>query len=207
LGFDPYRRIDAAEMLRQAARQRLSDRGRHRYSNLGGAVLGQLLAIVAATEYPRLLSERIFAPIEMTASVVASRRDAAGPGWSSSGLPRRPWILDGYAPSGGVISTIGDMARLAEALLSGSAPGLASMTPIDGVATAQPHRKSGMFWVVGSIAGTGGTIVGHTGRTGGYSALLVLLPQTQRAVIILENVSRGPQEKERMAAGLLKDDP
>jgi CubicO group peptidase (beta-lactamase class C family) len=204
LGFDPYRGIDASEMLQQAARQGLSDRGRYRYSNLGAAVLGQLLAIVAATEYPRLLRERILAPIEMTGSVVARRRDAAAPGWSSSGLPRRPWILDGYAPAGGVISTIGDMARLAEALLGGSAPGLASMTPIDGAATGQPHRTSGMFWVIGSIPETGGTMVGHTGRTGGYCALLVLLPKTQRAVIVLENVARRPREHERLAAGLLK---
>jgi CubicO group peptidase (beta-lactamase class C family) len=206
LGFDPNRGIDASEMLRQAARQRLSDRGRYRYSNLGAAVLGQLLAIVTGTEYPRLLRERILAPIEMTGSVVAGRRDAAAPGSSSSGLPRRPWILDGYAPAGGVISTIGDMALLAEALVGGSAPGLASMTPIEGTATGQPHRTSGMFWVIGSIPGRGGTMVGHTGRTGGYSALLVLLPKTQRAVIVLENVARRPREHERLAAGLLKVD-
>jgi CubicO group peptidase (beta-lactamase class C family) len=98
------------------------------------------------------------------------------------------------------------MARLAEALLAGSAPGLASMTPIDGAATGRPHRTSGMFWVIGSIPATGGTMVGHTGRTGGYCALLVLLLKTQRAVIVLENVARRPREQEGIAAELLKND-
>jgi CubicO group peptidase (beta-lactamase class C family) len=97
------------------------------------------------------------------------------------------------------------MARLAEAMLGGSAPGLASMNPIDGIASDHPNRTIGMLWDIVSPPGTNSTIVGHNGRTGGYSALLVLLPQAQRAVIVLVNVSHGPQELQRVAFGLLRD--
>jgi CubicO group peptidase (beta-lactamase class C family) len=105
-----------------------------------------------------------------------------------------------------VVSTIEDMARLAETLLCGSAPGIESMKPIDGVATAQPNRTTGMFWVIGSIPGTDDTIVVHKGRTGGYSAFFALFRRAQRAVIVLENASRGPQDQQRVAFGLLRDD-
>jgi CubicO group peptidase (beta-lactamase class C family) len=203
LQLDPYRGSSPADVLSLAARQTLVDRGRHRYSNLGGAVLGQLLAIACSSPYPSLLADRILHPLGMTSSAVATRGAAAPHGWSPSGLPRQPWVMDGYAPAGGVVSTIGDMARLAGALLDGSAPGLASLNPIETVPTESPHRARGMFWVVDSVPGTGRSVVGHLGRTGGYSALFALLPRTRRAVVILENVSRGPQERQRLAFGLV----
>ncbi len=203
LGFDPYRGIDPSDLLRQAARQRLANRGRRQYSNLGAAVLGQVLAIAAATDFPSLLSRRILAPVGMDASVVARPGDSAAPGRSPSGRGRRPWIVDGYAPAGGVISTIEDMARLAEAVLDGSAPGLTSVEPIDGDPDDDPRRTIGMLWDVISLPEDGGTIVGHNGRTGGYSSLLALLPRAQRAVIVLVSVSHGPQALQRVAGALL----
>ncbi len=48
LGTHPYRGTTASGVLRAAARQRLRGRGQFRYSNLGGAVLGQLLALARA---------------------------------------------------------------------------------------------------------------------------------------------------------------
>jgi CubicO group peptidase (beta-lactamase class C family) len=207
LQMAPHRGLTVSDVLGQAARQTLAQRGEPRYSNLGGAVLGQILAISASCDYPSLLAERIFRPIGMDASAVATKKEKASLGWSMTGLPRLPWVLDGYAPAGGVVSTIEDMARLAEALLGRSAPGLASMDRIEGVMTDRPNRASGMFWVIESVPGTDVTIIGHNGRTGGYSALLILLPHTRRAVIVLENVAREPQQQQRVAVGLLQSLP
>ncbi|MGO8872392.1 MAG: serine hydrolase domain-containing protein [Acidimicrobiales bacterium] len=203
LGADPYRGISASLLMKQAARQRLSRRGRHQYSNLGAAVLGQLLAIVVGSDYPSLVSERVLLPTRMQASAVATHGDHAPPGRSRRGLPKQPWVLDGYAPAGGVVSTIEDMARLASALLDGSAPGCESMSAIDGVSIGQPNRAIGMFWAISSAAGTDASIIWHNGGTGGYSALFALLPHTRQAVIVLGNAAR-PSEYERIAFGLLK---
>jgi CubicO group peptidase (beta-lactamase class C family) len=203
LGWDPYRGITASQLMTKAARQRLTGRGQHQYSNLGSAVLGQVLAIAASTDFPTLLSERLLSPTGMRSTAVASDKEPVPRGWSLSGRSMRPWILDGYAPAGGVVSTIDDMARLCVAILDGSVPGLASMRPIDGVATRRPDRKSGMFWVLGTVPGSELTIVGHSGRTGGYSAFLALLPDIKRGVVVLENVARGPEEQQRMAFSLL----
>jgi CubicO group peptidase (beta-lactamase class C family) len=204
LGLNPNGGITPSTVLRQAARERLVQRGVRRYSNLGGAVLGQLLAIRSATEFPALLRARILLPVGMTSSAVARRGHAAPPGRSASGLPRRPWISSGYAASGGVVATMADMARLAEALLEGSAPGLASMDPFDDVDTDHPRRRIGMFWTVDSVAGSDHTMVWHNGRTGGYSALFAVFPRAGRAVIVLENASRRPERQQRVVSGLLQ---
>jgi CubicO group peptidase (beta-lactamase class C family) len=104
--------------------------------------------------------------------------------------------MGGFAPAGGVISTLGDMARLAVALLDGSAPGLGSLTPIEGVATAGSNRASGMFWVIESDPGTDRKMIWHNGQTGGYSSFLGLAPHSGRAMIVLLNVSRANEQQQ-----------
>jgi CubicO group peptidase (beta-lactamase class C family) len=203
LGTHPYRRTTASGVLKVAARQRLSDRGQFRYSNLGGAVLGQLLALGAGADYAILMTERIFTPLAMTASVVAGPQHTAPPGWSSIGLRRPPWTTKGgFAPAGGVISTPRDMARLAVGLLDGSAPGSSSLTPIEDVATAGRNRASGMFWGIQLDPGSSNRrLIMHNGQTGGYSSFLGLAPHSGRAMIVLANVSRA-SDQQRIITGL-----
>ncbi|MGH9018774.1 MAG: serine hydrolase domain-containing protein [Acidimicrobiales bacterium] len=202
LGTDPYRGTTASGVLRVAARQRLWGRGQFRYSNLGGAVLGQLLALGAGTDYGPLMTERILSPLRMTASAVASPHQMAPAGWSSMGRRRAAWTMGGYAPAGGVISTLGDMTRLAVALLDGSAPGRGSLTPIGAAAADAPNRTRGMFWVIQSVPGTSG-MVWHNGQTGGYSSFLGLSPQSGRATIVLANVAQA-KDQQRIAFGLAR---
>lgn len=203
LGTNPYNGTTPSSILEVASRQRLWGRGRFRYSNLGGAVLGQLLALAAGADYGSLLTERIFAPLRMTSSAVARAEQTAAPGWSSMGRRRPPWAMGGYAPAGGVISTIGDMARLAAALLDGSAPGRGSLAPINGVAGGGPNLARGMFWVIESRAGTDWKMIWHNGQTGGYSSFLGLSPRTGRAVVVLANVARA-SDQHRIAFGLAR---
>lgn len=203
LGTDPYRGITASGVLRAAARQRLSGRGQFRYSNLGAAVLGQLLALREGADYGPLMDERILAPLGMTASAVANPHQTAPPGWSPMGRRRQPWTMGGYAPAGGVFSTLSDMVRLAVALLDGSAPGIGSLMPIEGVATGGPNRARGMFWVIELIPGTHRKMIWLNGRTGGYSSFLGLAPHSGRATIVLANVARA-RKQQRVAIGLAR---
>jgi CubicO group peptidase (beta-lactamase class C family) len=184
-----------------AARQPLEGRGRYQYSNLGAAVLGQLLALADGADYATLLENRVFGPLGMGASAVGSRGNTARPGRSGGGRRRQPWIMDGYAPAGGVVSTIGDMAILAAALLEDKAPGATSLRPVTGVATGKPDEATGMFRVIHSSPRTHSTRIWHNGQTGGYSAYVVLYPQARRAVVVLADVARA-SEQQRVALGL-----
>lgn len=203
LGLDPYRGTSPRGVLRAAARQRLRGTGRYRYSNLGAAVLGQLLAAAAGTSYPALLAERILDPLAMTGASVATRRSAARPGWSALGLPRIPWVADGYAPAGGVIATLQDLARLAAGLLAGTAPGGAAIQPIPDVNLGVPGRRTGAFWIIDQVPGSNRTVIWHNGATGGYSAFMALYPRDGRAVIVLANTAR-PRDQQHIAFGLAR---
>lgn len=204
-GADPYRGLGPRTVLRLAGRQHLSHRRRSRYSNLGAAVLGQALAAAAGCEFPALLDERVLTPLGMGATCIAGQKmEAAARGWTGAGQRSQAWLLDGYSPAGGVVSTIADMTVLATALLDGSAPGQASLDPVGDVAPPdQPGRAAGMFWVIDTVPGTDRTMIWHDGQTGGYSAFLALYPQTRRAVIVLTNVARAA-EPQRIAFALTR---
>jgi CubicO group peptidase (beta-lactamase class C family) len=86
--------------VKQAAGQVLRERGSSNYSNLGGALLGQLLAIAAKTDFASLLSTRIFQPLGMTDTAVSTRSDCAPwadrggvfPGSHGSWVDTRRWV-------------------------------------------------------------------------------------------------------------------
>jgi CubicO group peptidase (beta-lactamase class C family) len=200
LGLDPYRGITASQVVAITGRQNLRHRGRRTYSNLGAALLGQLLAERGGVDFGVLLQQRIFTPVGMHGASVATMRHKATPGWSDTGLPRQPWVMHGYAPAGGVIATIGDLAKLAVALLGQTAPGYLSTAAIPGVLSARPNRRSGMFWIIDPLP-TGGSMTWHNGATGGYSSFFALFPDTRQAVVVLANISRGA-DQERIALGL-----
>jgi CubicO group peptidase (beta-lactamase class C family) len=202
LGLDPYRGAAVSRVLALAGRQELRNRGRATYSNLGAALLGQLLAERAGADFAPLLQTRIFTPVGMRCAAVATRQQRAASGWSAAGLPRRPWVLGGYAPAGGVIATIDDLARLLVGLLSQTAPGCSSMTAVSGVMTSRPGRRSGMFWIIDPLP-DGSVMTWHNGATGGYSAFVALFPETRRAVAALANTSRVA-DQQRIALGLVR---
>jgi CubicO group peptidase (beta-lactamase class C family) len=206
LGMDPYRGQSAERVMQLAAGQALKHRGDYRYSNLGGAVAGQLLAIAAGSEYSVLLRERVLAPLQMTSSTVAVKGGTARWGRTRSGLARQPWVLDGYAPAGGVTSTIEDVGRLTAALVDGTAPGIESLQPLDDVAASAPGREAGMFWVIERLeqrdrqlngaAPTAGTVLTwHNGATGGYSAFLGVARAQRRGVAVLADSGHAAEQR------------
>ena len=71
LGLDPYRGRSAEAVLLAAAHQRLRGRGSYRYSNLGGAVAGQLLAIAAGAITARRRTNGSSRPLQMATATVA----------------------------------------------------------------------------------------------------------------------------------------
>lgn len=200
LQLNPYRGMTSSLVIEQVIRQQLTDRGSRRYSNLGAAALGELLAVCGGAGYADLLRERILRPMGMDSSDVSESGRTAPWGTSSSGFPRQPWTMGGFAPAGGVYSTIEDMALFARAMLSGTAPGFDSTAAFDGIPTDRMNRKSGMFWIIDTVPGTGQRMIWHNGGTGGYSSLMKVSPHLQRAVIVLESIAGHGAELECVAS-------
>ena len=66
-------------------------------------------------------------------------------GWSASGFPQQPWVMDAFAPAGGVRATIVDMAKYAQALLAGNLAGSEGMHSL--FATDDPDLPGGLCLV------------------------------------------------------------
>lgn len=199
---NPYTASAATTIdLGRAARP---DPGRgYSYSNFGAALLGQALARAAGSSYPRLVAERITGPLGMDRTWVepldpAAADPAAGTaprvatgvaaGHKASGHAAAAWPMDGFAPAGGIRSTAADLARLARALLDGSAPGTASLLPVadDGHGTGL-----GLAWHITPAAPGERPVVWHNGMTAGYAAYLGLRPGEGRAVVVLSATARS----------------
>ena len=91
VGVNPYRRTSTTGLLSTAVRQRRRGRGVYRYSNLGAAVLGQVLARAARRDFADLLVDRVLDPCGMQAAGVSMTGRTARWGWSSLGMF---WMTD-----------------------------------------------------------------------------------------------------------------
>jgi CubicO group peptidase (beta-lactamase class C family) len=160
-------------------------RGEPAYSNVGAALLGQALARKAGKSYPDFLRERLLQPLDLQETHVPTTiEDAAPAGYSSGGRKEQPWIQDGYAPAGGIVSTAGDLSLLAQSMLRGN-----------GVEALAPRRdfeegdRIGYFWLTSPLTGTDRQMVWHNGGTGGYRSFVGLDLEKKRAVVVLSDVA------------------
>jgi CubicO group peptidase (beta-lactamase class C family) len=189
---DPYVQ-DVDEVIAQARAVTLRNRGTFSYSNLGVALLGQALASASTMDYARLVQERIFRPLGMTTSSVpvtpGNLPDDALTGYNAGGKPVAPWTMNGAAPAGGIRSTPADMVRYARALLDGTAPGMAALTPRWDEGNGS---WVGYAWNTAVVAGR--MVTSHGGATDGFCTAIAIDRANQRAVIILSN-TKVPEEQ------------
>ncbi|MFI5207679.1 MAG: serine hydrolase domain-containing protein [Gemmatimonadales bacterium] len=172
------------------------------YSNTGFIILGRIAELVTHRPYPRLLRERIFAPLGMRHTAYEpARRDASyaqGYAWFGLGdpepaLPEAPgWA----AAAGGIWSTPSDLLIWDRALLAGRVVPvefLHMMTSarqlVNGASTNYGFGLSiGVF--------NGDTIYSHGGAVSGFAAQNTMVPRTRSAVVVLSNaeasVTSGP---------------
>jgi CubicO group peptidase (beta-lactamase class C family) len=182
-GTNPYgQTLD--EVLEQARTVRLGA-ARPRYSNLGFQLLGHAVARAAGLTYAELLRDRLTTPLGLSSmyapSGPAELRAGAIPGRSAGGRPREAWTGEAVAPAGGIRSSIGDMAKLAQALLDGSAPGRAALDPVRNF--TGPAVKVGAGWFTVEVQGR--VITWHNGGTGGFRAWMGLDRTAGTAVVVL----------------------
>jgi CubicO group peptidase (beta-lactamase class C family) len=182
---------DSTQMTEEARAQTLSGGGDYAYSTLGSAVAGQAVAAAAHMSYPDLMRTRLFEPLGMSHTAIEVDHALVAGGHSQTGLPVQPWVMDAYAPGAAAVSTTGDLAKLASALLDRFAPGMAALEPT--TATDQSNTRIGAFWQIFTWQ-TGQTITSHGGQTGGYASYLGLDRRRHKAVIVLSDVANDASD-------------
>jgi len=180
---------------------------RFEYSNLNFVLLGAVLQAVTGRSWQAQMQAQVFQALQMTHSYTdhdAGRQagmTAVHRMWFGRPVAHRIELLPGFAPAGSLVSSASDMSRyLAMLLAEGEGP-VGRVVSRQGVAEllapAAPLRRFklgaadlefryGEGWLVGPF-GAAADARWHQGALAAFEAWMVLLPDTQQAVVLLIN--------------------
>jgi D-alanyl-D-alanine-carboxypeptidase/D-alanyl-D-alanine-endopeptidase len=165
----------------------------YEYSNVGGGLLGHVLARRAGVDYETLVRTRITEPLGMTSTVV-TLSSALNPrlarGHDDQLRAVANWDLPTLAGAGALRSSANDLLTfLAANLGQKKSPLAAAMTSM--LATRRPTGTEGMSVALGWHTTTNGDreIVWHNGATGGYRSFLAFDRKRGLGVVVLANAA------------------
>jgi serine-type D-Ala-D-Ala carboxypeptidase/endopeptidase len=167
---------------------------KYEYSNLGGGLLGHVLALRAGTTYEALVESRICAPLGMKSTAITLTEDMEArlaTGHKASLEVTQYWDMGSLAGAGALHSTAGDMLAFLAANLgytkSQLTGAMGAMRKIRR-ATETPELEIALGWHV--LARDDAEIFWHNGGTGGFRSFIGIVPKTGAGVIALSNVSK-----------------
>ena len=173
------------------------------YSNLGMALLGEVVAEVSGEPYARYVKSRILDPLglrDTTPEIPSEKRGgqlATGYSPKLRDGTRRVvpfYLVNGIAPAAGFASTVEDLARFASwqfRLLAGGGGEVLSantLKEMHRVHWVDPDWRT--TWGLGfsvSRGDDGKTYVGHGGSCPGYRTQVLLCPKDEIAVVVMCN--------------------
>ncbi|MDF1602539.1 serine hydrolase domain-containing protein [Nocardioides sp. YIM 152315] len=169
------------------------------YSNLGYALLGELVARLLGGTWWEAVRQRILAPLGMARTSYLPD-GAAAPGWSvhpyESTLVAEPATDTGaMAPAGQVWATITDLARYTTFLLDGHPDVLSADALARAFAPQSGNPKDGLRSGHGLgfqlLPGGSGTLAGHTGSMPGFLATTLVDRGRRVGGVVLTNGTVG----------------
>ena len=161
------------------------------YSNLGGGLLGHVLARRAGTDYETLLQSRICSPLGMISTRIAltpELKARLAVGHDATMTPVANWDLPTLAGAGAIRSTTNDLLTFLAANLgytdSPLAPAMAAM-----LKTRRPTGVPGLEIAHGwhIVTRDGQEIIWHNGGTGGYRSFIGYDRKSRVGVVVLSN--------------------
>ncbi len=161
--------------------------GDYRYSSANYLVLGALIERLTGNPFASELRTRITERAGMTGTDASGPSAAASPGhrlWWGHPWAHDPGPEPSGAPYGYVVSTLDDLVTYARAQLGGELTSTASRSAAWSE-QAGPESGYGYGWRIDT--GDGSRRVHHSGATPGHFAHLMLMPDRNRAVVVLAN--------------------
>ena len=165
----------------------------YEYSNLGGGLLGFVLARRAGVDYETLVRTRICEPLGMKSTSItlsADLKSRFAVGHDQALATASYWDLPTLAGAGALRSTANDLLAFLAANLgytkSPLAPAMAAM-----LAVRRPTGVSGLEITLGwhVLTKDGRETIWHNGGTGGFRTFIAFDPKSRVGVVALSNTS------------------
>jgi serine-type D-Ala-D-Ala carboxypeptidase/endopeptidase len=162
------------------------------YSNLGLALVGEILSHHYNKPWADLVSERITTPLGMKDTVqgLGDRAPRFAQGYNNQAKVAG-WEFKAMAGAGALRSTVSDMLIFSRAMMAGSAGplGPASQRMLEPLGRFQNSQIGYAVFIRGP---ENKRSYMHDGLTGGYRAQWIISPSTQEAVIALASNAHAP---------------
>lgn len=158
------------------------------YSNLGMGILGYVLSGLEGVPYEQLLQTKIFTPYRMERSATDAARLESYMviGRDPHGQPTRHWELHAMAGAGAILSTVNDLTHFMKAHFDPNQKALALTR--EPTYTLDDISDVGLGWEIIKRR-SGDTWYKHSGRTGGYTSIMIMDVAHENGIVILSNVS------------------
>jgi CubicO group peptidase (beta-lactamase class C family) len=167
------------------------------YSNTGYFLLGRVVEKASGTSYAKFLRERVFAPLQMTATSVNDEKAVLpnrASGYSRDGETLRNAAeisMTWPGAAGALVSTVNDLAKWDAALygdrLLSRASRDAMWTPVK--ISDDKRAEYGFGWSVSTI--NGHRNLSHGGGIPGFLSFISRFPDDGWSVVVLTNQDRG----------------
>lgn len=166
----------------------------YEYSNAGMGILGYILTRMKEKPYGKLVGELITKPLEMNHTFVSGQRTEKGLATGYTGLTPAPaWTWDDQSVltgAGGIVSNAEDMMKYLVAQLETKNDNLAKAFAL----AHTPHADAGAMKIGYGWHIRDGSIVWHTGGTGGFRSFAGFDKNKKKAVVVLTNSVTGADD-------------
>ncbi len=191
----------------------LADPGtRYSYSNLGYALLAYIIEQITNRPYKQYVIDLILRPLGMYHSgydLKDKHRSKAAIGYETKVPPVSAGDLDldigGFASAGQLYSSVADMARFIAWQFSEDSNVLAANSRREMFAplmNINDEESTAMGW--GFTQKNNHVFVSQNGRTFGYSADIILIPESKLGAVILANMGFDPEPLNHLTQAALE---
>lgn len=192
-GNDPYKAYDRKALYNYLSgfKNQKTPGQEYEYSNLGYAVLGDIISSIYKKSYDQIVREIICKPLEMnnTFQVLDPKRKDTFKVYDKNGQEVTAWSFDAFSAAGGLKSSLEDLLKFANAQFKMPQSPLENAMANTRLFTffLPPDTDLGLAWHMNLLDDL--TFYWHNGGTAGSSSYLALSPDKKSAVVVLSNVA------------------
>ena len=204
---NPYEDYTKEEMYEKLHKYELSNEPGiyFKYSRLGIALLGNIIADLTGQTYGEVLDKTILRPLLMEDTrleLSKQQLSRLAPGHNRKGQVIEHWEYKGMAPAGGLKSSGADMVKFLQANLTTDNLALREAFEQAQQSRLETHQRKldrptwiGYGWFVSTLSeATNLPVVWHNGGTGGFRAFIGFTKDSQTGVVLLSNSANSLDE-------------